>query len=311
MKLQKEIIVWRFLDGKIGHEKQSLALVNFLKLEIKTKLFNVCINNFIIFLIKLKKLKKLPKPDLIIGVGHKVHLSVLIAKYIFGGKSILIMKPTLPVSWFDLCIIPDHDQYHGKGLIYKIKGALCDNENQEKKDPNKGLILIGGISKNLIWNDSFILKQVTQIVIKNPLIKFILSTSRRTPESFILKLEQLNIKNLIITTPKDQESDWLKKKMSFSKYAWITEDSISMIYESLTSGQLVGILSLSEDNEDNKKRESIKILKKDGWVFYDQDGNYQNKNKLKIFPNEAKRCAIWIKQKFFSANQFKKVKKDE
>ena len=99
--------------------------------------------------------------------------------------------------------------------------------------------------------------------------------------------------------------------MSFSKYSWITEDSISMIYESLTSGQLVGILSLSEDNEDNKKRESIKILKKDGWVFYDQDGNYQNKNKLKIFTNEAKRCAIWIKQKFFSANQFKKVKKDE
>ena len=34
MRLKKEIIIWRFLDGKIGHEKESLALVNSLKLKI-------------------------------------------------------------------------------------------------------------------------------------------------------------------------------------------------------------------------------------------------------------------------------------
>ena len=44
MRLKKEIIIWRFLDGKIGHEKQSLALVNSLKLKIK--LFNISITNY-------------------------------------------------------------------------------------------------------------------------------------------------------------------------------------------------------------------------------------------------------------------------
>ena len=41
MRLKKEIIIWRFLDGKIGHEKQSLALVNSLKLKIKLLLVTV------------------------------------------------------------------------------------------------------------------------------------------------------------------------------------------------------------------------------------------------------------------------------
>ena len=85
MRLKKEIIVWRFLDGKIGHENQSLALVNSLNLEIK--LLNIPITNLIITtFINIKKLLKLPRPDLIIGVGHRVHLSLLLAKFLFGMK---------------------------------------------------------------------------------------------------------------------------------------------------------------------------------------------------------------------------------
>ena len=42
--------------------------------------------------------------------------------------------------------------------------------------------------------------------------------------------------------------------MSEAKFAWITEDSISMISESLTAGQLVGIIKLSKNNyKINKK----------------------------------------------------------
>ena len=81
MKLKKEIIVWRFLDGKIGHEKQSLALVNSLDLEIK--LLNIPITNLIITtFINIRKLTKFSRPDLIIGVGHRVHISLLVAKSI-------------------------------------------------------------------------------------------------------------------------------------------------------------------------------------------------------------------------------------
>ena len=55
MRVKKEIIVWRFLDGNIGHEKQSLALINSINLEIK--LLNIPITNLIITtFINIKKL---------------------------------------------------------------------------------------------------------------------------------------------------------------------------------------------------------------------------------------------------------------
>ena len=313
MKIKKEIIVWRFVDGKIGHEKQSLALGNFLKQEIKIKSFDIFTTGILFtFLTKIKYLKKLPSPDLIIGVGHDVHLSILIIKAIFGGKSVLIMKPSFPVHWFDLCIIPEHDQYHGKGLVYKTKGALCDIKKRDKKDPKKGLILIGGISRNFIWDTDYIVKQIKQLVLNNPKIDFDLTTSRRTPIDFLLKLdehkEELK-KNLRIINTKEQKKNWVIVKMNKAKFSWITEDSISMISESLTSGQLVGILEL-KNNKGNRRREALKILKKEGWIFYDRDQNFQNKNKLKIFPNEAEKCAVWIKNNLFNSYQFKTTKKN-
>jgi mitochondrial fission protein ELM1 len=314
MRLKKEIIVWRFLDGKIGHEKQSLALVNSLDLEIK--LLNIPITNLIITtFINIRKLTKFSRPDLIIGVGHRVHISLLVAKFLFGGKSIVIMKPSIPVHWFDLCIIPKHDQYNGKGLVYRTNGALCDIKNKSKKKSTKGLILIGGLSKDFIWNEDSVVKQIMQLVINNPKIKFELTTSRRTPIDFSLNLEILKSnldklslnykKNLKISFSKNQNKNWVKERMSEAKFAWITEDSISMICESLTAGQLVGIIKLSKKNKINKKSNSLDILKKDGFIFYDQDGTYKNTNKLKIFPNQAKKCANWIKKNFISDNQLK------
>jgi len=321
MRLKKEIIVWRFLDGKIGHEKQSLALVNSLNLEIK--LLNIPITNLIITtFINIKKLTKLSRPDLIIGVGHRVHLSILVAKFLFGGKSIVIMKPSIPVHWFDLCIIPNHDQYNGKGLVYRTNGALCDIKNKGPKKTNKALILIGGLSKDFIWNEDSVLKQIMQLVINNPNIRFELTTSRRTPKGFFLNLEilktdldNLSLKykeNLKISYPKNQNKNWIKERMSEAKFAWITEDSISMISESLTAGQLVGIIKLSKNrlHKINKKINSLDILKKEGFIFYDFDGTYKNTNKLKNFPNQAEKCANWIKQNFISNNQLKKNKQN-
>ena len=320
MRVKKEIIVWRFLDGNIGHEKQSLALINSINLEIK--LLNIPITNLIITtFINIKKLIKLPRPDLIIGVGHRVHLSLIVAKLLFGGKSIVIMKPSIPVHWFDLCIIPKHDQYNGKGLVYRTNGALCDIENKGVKKSNKGLILIGGLSKTFIWDNDSVVEQIMQLVINNPNIKFELTTSRRTPIDFSLNLEKLKTnlnnlslnykKNLKISFPKNQNENWVKERMSEAKFAWITEDSISMISESLTAGQLVGIIKLSKNNlnKKNKKLNSLNILKKEGLIFYDQDGTYKNTNKLIMFPNQAEKCANWIKQNFINNNQLMKNKK--
>ena len=53
--------------------------------------------------------KRLIKPDIAIGAGHKTHLYLLAIKRCFGAKIVVILKPSLPLKFFDLCVIPKHD----------------------------------------------------------------------------------------------------------------------------------------------------------------------------------------------------------
>ena len=304
MMRNKKQVIWRLLDGKPGHEKQSLSLINALNFEFGVKTVNIDSRNFLFsILFSLNKIKKLPRPNFIIGVGHKTHASLLYLKFIFGGKSILIMKPSLPCKWFDLCIIPEHDNFEGTSLIYKTKGALANTSNLIKKDEKKGIILVGGISKHYEWGGDNVVRQIEELLINNPLIHFILSPSRRTPKDFIIKINKLSFSNLTIHSIQKQNKDWLKNQMNKTKYAWITEDSISMIYESLTAGQNVGLIALKSKCK-NRITNEIERLKKEKIIFANTNRSYKNINESNFVIDEATRCAKLIKKQFIE-----KVKK--
>ena len=69
------------MDGKPGHEKQSLSLVRALEVEIDIKVFNIKILNLLHCFLSLKEqLKKIPTPDLIIAAGHKTHMPLILIK---------------------------------------------------------------------------------------------------------------------------------------------------------------------------------------------------------------------------------------
>jgi len=298
MMRNKKQVIWRLLDGKPGHEKQSLSLINALNFEFGVKTVNIDSRNFLFsILFSLNKIKKLPRPNFIIGVGHKTHASLLYLKFIFGGKSILIMKPSLPCKWFDLCIIPEHDNFEGTSLIYKTKGALANTSNLMKKNEKKGIILLGGISKHYEWDGENIARQIEQLLINNPSIQFILSTSRRTPKDFIIEINKLSFSNLKIHSIQKQNKDWLQNQMNKAKYAWITEDSISMIYESLTAGQNVGLIILKSKCTSRITNE-IDRLKKERVVFANNNRSYKNRNESNFVIDEATRCAKLIKKQF-------------
>ena len=298
MTSDKKQVIWRLLDGKPGHEKQSLSLIKALNCEFGVKTVNVDSRNFLFsILFSINKIKKLPKPNFIIGAGHKTHASLLYLKFIFGGKTILIMKPSLPSNWFDLCIIPEHDNFEGASLIYKIKGALANTSNLINKDEKKGIILVGGISKHYEWGGDNVVRQIEELLINNPLIHFILSPSRRTPKDFIIKLNKLSFSNLTIHLIQKQNKDWLKNQMNKTKYAWITEDSISMIYESLTAGQNVGLIILKSKCTSRITNE-IDRLKKERVVFANGNRSYKNRNESNFVIDEATRCAKLIKNQF-------------
>jgi mitochondrial fission protein ELM1 len=295
---QKKILIWRLIDGKTGHEKQTLSLVNALKDEIAIKTIDIKIQSFLLLILfSMKVLKKIQNPDLIIAAGHKTHISLLFLKYFYGGKSILLMKPSLPCNWFDLCIIPEHDKFKVKGLIVWTKGVLVNTTNLINKNEKKGLILIGGISKHYIWDSESVVNQIKKLLNNNLLIDFILSTSRRTPKDFMMKINKISFKNLKIYHIKKQNKNWLTNQMNKTKYAWITEDSMSMIYESITAGQNVGLISLKSKGK-SRITEEVNRLKEEKIVFVNENKSYKNRNKPHAVINEANRCAKFINKIF-------------
>lgn len=181
-----------------------------------------------------------PDPDLIIGAGHRTHLPMLTAKWMRGGRTIVLMKPSFPVSWFDYCLIPEHDCPPKKANIILTRGALNTVIPANARNPDKGLILIGGPSRHYSWNESMLETRLRK-VLEKPRLNWILTDSPRTPDTTRSILAAMHCDNLVYQPFDKAARGWLAGELSSASATWVTEDSISMIYESMTAGAAVGI----------------------------------------------------------------------
>lgn len=187
----------------------------------------------------------LPKPQLIIGAGHSTHLSMLCARRAYGGRAVVIMKPTLPMSCFDFCLIPDHDNPRITDRVIVTRGAINAIRPGLQHDMNSGLIMVGGPSKHYNWDDALLLEQINNILRKTTGVVWHITDSPRTPASTSDRLSRLKLPGVIFYSYKNTDPDWITNQLQKSGYAWVSEDSMSMIYESLTAGAATGLLRVS------------------------------------------------------------------
>ena len=288
--MKKIKTIWRLVDGKAGHDKQSLALVENLKNQARCKIFNINIQNltnpFIAIIFKKYNLDKgLIKPDIAIGAGHKTHLYLLAIKRCFSAKIVVILKPSLPLKFFDLCVIPKHDDVKNKNNIITTQTALVNFNSNMKKKENVALFLIGGPSKHYYWNTKAVLEKIKNISKQYEFKKLLLTTSRRTPLNFINEFNNLKIKNMKLCEHAKIENDWLEKNITKVKNVWVTNDSYSMLIEAIASGAYTDILDL-EIKKKSKLSEEIEKIKK-------------NIRKKFPMPNEAKRVSEFIQKIWF------------
>ena len=289
-KHEKIKVIWRFTDGKAGHDKQSLALVDSLMNQTKCRLFDFNVqgqrNPILNIIFKNYKLPEgITKPDIAIGAGHKTHLHLLAIKRCFNAKIVVIMKPSIPLIFFDLCIIPKHDGIKNGPNIINIQSSLVKFNSNLKKKENTGLILIGGPSKHYFWDSKTVLEEICKISKKFKFRKLLLSTSRRTPFDFLDQLNELNISDIKVYEYSKIKSDWLDKHINKVKNIWVTNDSYSMVTEALASGADVDIIGLKV-KQDSKLSKEMKVIK--------------NNIKRKIpIQNEAKVVAKFIKKIWF------------
>lgn len=294
-------------DGKPGHENQSLGLA-----EAIGRLRPVHVSKIALGEVKgaiarfrtaWSESAKLPRPHLLIGAGHATHPALLALGRRTGAPCVVLMKPSLPAALFELCLVPEHD-LAGKKVPDNVI-ATCGALNRVPPPDDKavredGLILLGGPSSAYGWDASAITAAVKSIVAsgKRP---WHATDSRRSPAG---ALEALAAAVPGIATHPHAETgrDWLPQRLARAAEVWVTEESISMIYEALSSGARVGLLPVPAIRKAGRVARGIAKLAREGYVtrFEDWAPQFPLAAPPQIL-READRCAGLVMERFFKA----------
>ena len=293
---QQSLVIWVLDDGKPGHRNQSLGLAEAMGRIRDVSIHLISLPHNVGIFSRIKKAReeagKLPKPDFVMAAGHKTHLALLYLARKTGARSVVLMKPSMPCRWFDHCLIPEHDFQEGVKTSRNViltKGAL----NRVTYDPGakdgSGLILIGGKSSEFGFDGENLHKAMSDIVGQDEDMEWTMTDSRRTPAGFIESLKGLSIS----THPhQTTDSDWLPEKLRRASVVWVTEDSVSMIYEALSSGAQVGLLPMPRVKNAGRVAKGVEALVEEGRLCrYEL---WQEKGELPTGGDvlaEAERCA--------------------
>jgi len=233
---------------------------------------------------------------MIIGAGHETHLPLLCAKRAYGGKTIIIMKPSIPASCFDFCFIPEHDSPKMADNILSTKGAInCITPSTEQVD-DRGLILIGGPSRHFYWDDEYLLQQLNEILTTHTDIQWEISDSSRTPETTRNLLSTLQYPNAAYKNYSSTGPAWIASRLNLAANIWVSMDSVSMVYEALTSGAAVGLLDVPARGA-SKISTNIAGLVEDKMVTpYSKWLSERKLGRPPVLLNEAKRCAERLRE---------------
>ncbi len=298
------LVVWRFSDGKVGHDNQSLGLLTAL-----TRLRPVQAHMLASpslgtalrgSLGRLSTWQTLPPPDLLLGAGHRTHPGLLAARQGYGGRAVVLMRPSLPLALFDLCLIPEHDRPPARTNVLTTRGALNRLEPSTTLEPARGLMLIGGPSAHFGWDEAALYAQIAAIVAADPAMNWILTTSRRTPASFLENGRLPTDPRLSVVPVAQTDPDWLPAQLARAGQVWVSADSVSMVYEALTAGAAVGVLDVPLKRP-NRIGQGLERLAAQGWVtfFEDWQRTSQLSRPVGAF-DEADRCAHRIVEQWFA-----------
>jgi len=301
--LAKKLNILVFTDNKPGHKNQLLGLLKAMELKqnIHASWININTSGFSL----LNMLKNLwasrNEIDLVIGAGHKTHTYLIMAKLICHSKIIVLMKPSLPICWFDWALIPTHDGHFSSPHVIPTQGAINTIQPSDQKNLQKGLFLIGGPSKHHRWNNTDMALQIKTICQAHVNIHWQLTTSRRTPQDFLHHLDPIP-DNMTVTPHEQTNAHWLPDQLTHSEQVWISEDSVSMLYEALTAGSNVGVLKVKSVKKSRVQQGVNRLINNHNVTGFDiwQKNKKTLNSTLKL--DEATRCADLILEQFNHAH---------
>jgi mitochondrial fission protein ELM1 len=311
--MRPPLVVWQFTDGKPGHESQSRGLIDALKRRADIHAYPIAVNSCrcgVASLLWRRHPCKFdyPPPDLILACGRSTHFAALAARRACGGKLVSLMKPPLPVSFYDLCLVPEHDSVRmSGGNVVATRGVLnaVVARPMTPDRAGRGLFLIGGPSAHYRWDGESVLSQILQMLEKDPARSWTLTTSRRTPAGFVDELQSRTARRaapeqLTVVPVEQTRPGWVLEQLAHCDVAVVSEDSVSMVYESLTSGVQVLLLSLRAKRH-SRVRSGVEMLLAEKLVgLVSDDVKLEDRPTANQALAEAERCAELLLNRWFA-----------
>ena len=297
-------ILW-IKDGKKGHEKQVQALLEELSKTIDIKIYQEdyhisslkrffdIFHHTTSYVFKkydsCKIIKSYNQNDinLVIGAGSNIHTRLLLLKKFLKdiyNKDIIaisVLTPSLFKNEFNFICAPNHDEIKLSNIKNTIffEGSLAKVSIQEPDD-SIGLIGLGGINNHFIFNEDDLIKQIEYILSLYPNKDWYLFSSRRTSDLMIDKIKTLtdSFSNLIIA---HENFDEIIKHASIK---FITQDSMNMVYESLSTKGQTFVFNMKYKNENKITKQIKKLIENKQIGYIENVAMSDGLKKIKIQP---------------------------
>ena len=226
-------------------------------------------------------------------------------------KAIAVLAPSLNQMDFDLICAPNHDAHRlkyvddAKKIFYE--GSLSKVYDNQPDD-NIGFIGLGGKNKHFNFDVDNILKQIQYVTSIYPSKDWYIFNSRRTPKILNKLIEtyviENKIQNIYFQDSNKKEIKSYDEIISVSSIKIITQDSVNMIYESLSSrGET--ILFNMDYFKNNKIVKQIHKLLRNKQVGYIDDGDLTKDLKaMKIIKQQNKDLFAEVEKLAYKVNQF-------
>ncbi|MEX2524542.1 MAG: mitochondrial fission ELM1 family protein [Gammaproteobacteria bacterium] len=287
------MILWGITDGRAGHLTQLQGLCSALARQRDCEYHELPVPPLSetlpdLALGRARFTSALPDPDILIGAGHASHLPMLCARRARGGKTVVLMRPSLPRRCFDICILPEHDGVPETDNVILSRGPINNVlPAQERKD--FGVILAGGPSRHYRWDDDTMLQQIATVIDRDPR-RWLIADSPRTPSSMSKALAELAGRTVDFLSWPRTPANWLRDRLGECDTVWVSEDSMSMVYEALTGGAGTGLLEVPPRRNSRIVR-AMKSLAESGDVTRFGDWHGDPLPLPRRTYNEAERCA--------------------
>lgn len=266
---------WIITDGKVGTEKQCLALAELMKVKVKVKTIsakfpwsilppNLWLNPLNALDEQSQEQLREPWPDMIIGASRLAAAPVAFLKKTLGKKvtTIFMQNPYLSLSAFDVVIAPQHDGLSGKNLItiqgalHNVTPAILEKESAKwaqilpKDFPRPWVsVLLGGNSRHHTMDLDTMEYYGAQLrhLAQRTSMSFFVTASRRTPPEAVQAFKTaLGDSHVFLWNGLGDNPYY--GFLGLGDFILVTNDSISMLSEAASAGKPLYSLALEGGN---------------------------------------------------------------